>query len=153
MYTNEFISLNGQVEKPFVYPGVLEAVRHLTSKGKIIAIVSSHPKKSLIEEAKRYGIDKYISIFEGDIIHKPEIISKLLKYFNYNHEQSLYVGDCIQDWNAGKEIGIVPVIVYCGYQTKDFIKKHVPYNVFSAFPEVAHAKSFFMENQKITIQS
>ncbi len=122
VYSRFYSMVSGNGNKPSIYPGAKEVLEYISSKGKYIAVVSSHPIRHLVEESEMYRIKQYISDFVGDSIKKAKSIELVCKKFGVSPAHTAYVGDTVQDIKSAREAGVIPVGVTNGYQKKEFMK-------------------------------
>jgi HAD superfamily hydrolase (TIGR01509 family) len=111
---------------PRVYPDVHDVFNHLKSKGKEIAVLSSHPGENLVKEADSYGVTEFISLILGNSRDKVEGLLEVCGALKENPECCLYIGDTIYDIQAAKGAGMHSGGVCQGYHVKERLESENP---------------------------
>jgi len=114
-----------QVEdQPQIYPGVQEVLQRLHSSGKKLAILSTHVKEKIKEEATEYGIHDIFLEINGGIHDKRGKIMEIMERNGFNPEETMYIGDMVHDIETGKLAGVTTVALTWGYQDEEVLKPH-----------------------------
>src|SRR3989337_2465271 len=100
--------------KTFLYPGVLETLRHFKQLNKKMAVVTNKPIKfteRLLEELALKGF--FMMALGGDSLPNrkphPEPIEKVIATLGILRERTVFVGDSPIDCETGKRAGIAPI--------------------------------------------
>lgn len=133
VFEAEFLKWSQTVmaEKAKIYPDTFETVSVLKKCGKRLSIVTGKPKQRVIEILEKYGID---SIFDaifgyGDYCKEkpePDSIIQCIEACNIPREQTVYVGDSINDVLAAQNAGVVPILLCRNEKQSDFEQSCCP---------------------------
>lgn len=109
-----------------LYPGVRETIEALSGQRK--AVLSNKSELLAVEILDRLGILPYMeTVVGGDSGDgrkpNPEPILGMLSRFRQRAEETIIVGDCIYDIDAGLAAGIKTVAVTYGYGADNFAEK------------------------------
>ncbi|RLJ06882.1 MAG: hypothetical protein DRP12_03305 [Candidatus Aenigmatarchaeota archaeon] len=113
--------------KPKIYPEVKETLQFLKKKNVRMAVLSAHPQKHLLAEAREYGIDHFFELIRGGCWDKAEGLRKVCREMGINLKRKrkragvLYVGDTTHDIKSAHEAGIASAWVDHGYHKKEDI--------------------------------
>lgn len=112
------------------YAGILEMLSNLKSKGLKIAVVSNKFDLAVKELCKKY-FDGYIDFAAGEneaqgIKKKPapDTVLTVLKEFELNPEDAVYVGDSDVDIMTAKNSQMPCISVTWGFRDEDFLLKN-----------------------------
>ncbi len=112
------------------YTGILEMLSNLKSKGLKIAVVSNKFDLAVKELCKKY-FDGYIDFAAGEneaqgIKKKPapDTVFTVLKEFELNPEDAVYVGDSDVDIMTAKNSQMPCISVTWGFRDEDFLLKN-----------------------------
>ncbi len=109
------------------YDGVLKVLEKIKNMGIKTAVVSNKFDSAAKELCKRYfGNLIDIVVGQSDSIPQkpsPESILKVIKYFGYDAENCIYVGDSEVDIQTAKNASIPCISVIWGYREKDTLEK------------------------------
>lgn len=112
------------------YAGILEMLSNLKSKGLKIAVVSNKFDLAVKELCKKY-FDGYIDFAAGEneaqgIKKKPapDTVFTVLKEFELNPEDAVYVGDSDVDIMTAKNSQMPCISVTWGFRDEDFLLKN-----------------------------
>lgn len=114
--------------KPEAFPGVVETLSVLKSRGYLLTIASSRSHKSLIELTHNMGIANDISYLIGaDDVEKakpnPEPVLNTLRAMHFEASQTLVVGDMAVDILMGVNAGAMTCGVTWGNGSKEELEK------------------------------
>ncbi len=112
--------------EPELYPGVIKIINFLHQKDYKIFILSSDPISKLLPEIKKSGFANLITKTMGNVYHKSEAISLLVKNFNLNKKKTFYIGDTTGDVEAGKLAGVITIAATWGFQPRKILAKAKP---------------------------
>lgn len=110
----------------YCFSGVKETLNHLENKGIKLFIVSSDPYSRLISEIKSHGFFNHFSEIITDVHEKDKILNRLIVKYNLNPEETIYIGDCAGDVEAGKINRVKTGAISWGLQSKEILKEAQP---------------------------
>lgn len=113
-------------QNTFPYEGMVEVIKYLKDKGYLLAVATN----KIDAIAKELVNTHYPNLFDyilGDIdgVPKkphPDMINNILKHFNLNKEDALYIGDTNVDEQTAINSGLDYYLLTYGYRTKEEIK-------------------------------
>jgi HAD superfamily hydrolase (TIGR01509 family) len=94
---------------PAPFPGVVDLLEMLTSKGVQIAMVTGKGIHSTRLSLKQFGLEKYFEVLETGSPNGPDKINgirRVLARLNADPAETLYIGDAPSDIIYCKEVGI-----------------------------------------------
>lgn len=114
-------------DKTGPYPGILELLEELKSRGIVCAIASNKSHSSVITLKEIY-FEGYIQEAAGAVDGKPTkpdpyMVSNLMKNLDCIPEETLYVGDSQVDVMTAANAGLDLVAVSWGFRTEEELKK------------------------------
>lgn len=121
---------NNMYNKTSPYIGILEMLEYLKENGYKIAVVSNKFDSAVKELCEKYFkgfIDYSAGENEAAGIRKkpaPDTVLKVLKNFNLNCAQAVYVGDSEVDILTAKNSKIPCISVTWGFKSKEFLVKN-----------------------------
>lgn len=108
------------VEETYPYPGVEETLRHFSSRGKTMAVVTNKPEvlaDGILKELKLRGM--FQMLVGGDTLRNkkphPEPLEKVLNSMGVGHGEAVFVGDSAIDAETGRTAGIFTIGVSYGF--------------------------------------
>ncbi|MFA3783034.1 HAD family hydrolase [Melioribacteraceae bacterium 4301-Me] len=131
-----------------VYPGIIEVIRLIKSKGLPLAIFTGKGKKTTEITLKFIEVDQYFDmIITSDDVkeHKPspEGINKFIDHFNLQRSRVLMIGDSPADILASKKAGIkIASVVWDSYAKDEVLSMDSDY----IFYTVDELKEFVKKN-------
>lgn len=135
-YRNTLNSVRKEGIHPQVYPNAKRSLEKLTAKRIRLAVVSSHPEKSLKEEAKEYRIFDLFDRFLGSSRDKTLGILGILKGWNVSYKNASYIGDTIYDIQAAKKANVFSIGITTGYHMKNRLLKEKPDLIVDSLKEL-----------------
>jgi phosphoglycolate phosphatase len=108
------------------YDGVMETINFLKTKGFNLACITNKPSIFTDKILYESGLNQYLDlILSGDSLEKmkpdPLPIIYSCEFFNIKTNESIMVGDSMNDVEAGKSAGAYVVTVPYGYQSGEKI--------------------------------
>jgi pyrophosphatase PpaX len=107
--------------KPF--PFALETIQSLIAKGIHVGIVTSKLRRNALLTLEVCGLPTNIFMISLDEVKHPkpdpEGIQKALQYFHVTPEETLFIGDTVYDYRAGKNAGVHTALVSWSLKTFD----------------------------------
>ena len=125
LYQQHYAALNG--EHAAVYPGVIEGLELLRSRGLPLAVLTNKPGAPARELLKRKGLDGYFShVFGGDDFERkkpdPLPLLKTCEALGTPPSATWMVGDSRNDAEAANAAGCPLVLVTYGYNHGEDIR-------------------------------
>lgn len=136
-YRNTLNAVRKEGIHPRVYSDAKLSLKNLVKKGVRLAVVSSHPEKSLKEEAKEYELADFFEKFIGSSRDKTLGILDVLKGWNVNSKNVSYIGDAIYDIQAAKKANVFSIGITTGYHSKDRLLKEKPDLIVDCLKDLA----------------
>lgn len=110
-----------------IFDGMDEVLAKLKSEGCVLGILSSNSEKNIREFLNRNGIDVFDFIFtENSLFGKDKIIKKIIKKYNFDPQEIVYIGDETRDVEAAKKCGLISVAVTWGFNDREVLEKLKP---------------------------
>lgn len=118
----EYYSKNAQ-KNTRPYDGIIELLKYLKKSGIKIALNSNKYDAAVKSLSSRY-FDDLVEIALGESNNCPKKpdptgVEKILKYFNCNKDNAIYIGDSLVDIQTAKNAKIPCISVSWGYCNKD----------------------------------
>jgi len=115
----EYYANQGMFENT-VYPGIMELLEKLKSKGIIMAIATSKARVYALRIADKYGFTKYFDVImgaelDGSRERKSDVISAALNELGGGFQKIIMIGDREHDIIGAQETGIDSIGVTWGY--------------------------------------
>lgn len=107
-------------------PNVQKTITTLVKSGWIILVASSDPRERLEKEAKQFKIYDKITEISSELHDKIPAMKKLIRKYNIDTKNSIYIGDTIGDIETGKKIGLKTVAVSTGMNIAKRLKTAKP---------------------------
>ncbi len=110
------------------YPGVMEMLGSLRSRGKKIAVVSNKFYTATQELCRHFFGDLVdVAIGEREDIRKkpaPDTVNEALRQLNAGREGAVYIGDSDVDVDTAKNSAMPCISVLWGFRGHDFLVEH-----------------------------
>lgn len=108
------------------YPGIMELLKELKTRGKKIAVVSNKFYDATQELVKHF-FGEYVSVAIGERenIRKkpaPDTVLEAMRMLGVDKEGAVYIGDSDVDFNTAKNVGIPCVSVLWGFRDREFLE-------------------------------
>lgn len=123
-------------KKPKLFPGVKEVLEFLNKKGKKLAILSSYPEQTLLEEIEHHGIQGLFLDVVGGAHDKVSAMATLMERNDFLAFSTAYVGDMVYDIRIGKIAKVTTIALSWGYQTRSRLLSAQPDFVLSDLREI-----------------
>lgn len=129
------------VQKSSLYPGVLECLRTLRSRGVRLACVTNKPKAFTEPLLGHFQIDRYFDlVLSGDSLAKkkpdPFPLVHACQQLAVKTVDSIMVGDSSSDILAARNAGIRCMYASYGYSEAETVKALEPDGVLDSFAEL-----------------
>lgn len=105
--------------KPVMYPDASEVLAALNGRGLKLAVVSSHPEGSLVEELNNYGIACHFNTISGNPSPKSKRLVDVCHELNVPVSQAFFVEDTIYGLKAGYRAGVDSFGITTGYHSRE----------------------------------
>ena len=124
-----------------LFPAVPKLLSYLKRKGYKLAVASNRPTKFSLILIRHLKIGKFFDYYLfADKLKRgkphPEILIKIRKRFSLGPSEVLYVGDMAIDVQAGRRARIKTVAVTTGSNTRQELKKEIPYLIISGITDL-----------------
>ncbi len=107
--------------------GVEDILKQLRGIGKQMGILSSNTSENILKFLKENNLDIFDFIHTtSKIWTKNTSLKNLIKKYNLQLDQVLYIGDEVRDIAAAKRLGVKVAAVTWGYNSSKTLKKHNP---------------------------
>lgn len=119
-----------------LFPGVIETISHLHAAGLRLFILTNKPAKSAQRIIEKFNLQSFfIEILSPDSVHPPFCIKTdgariLMNDFDLLPDETVLIGDSIDDFNAAKSCGFSFITATYGYGA-DEIKSQYRIKKFS----------------------
>lgn len=130
---------------PQAYPDAKKSLQEFVKKGIKLAVVSSHPEKSLKEEAGEYGLTNFFERFFGSCRDKKLAILGILKSWNIDNKDASFIGDTTYDIQAAKKANIFSIGITTGYHIRKKLLEERPNLIVNSLTELL---LYFTNKQK-----
>jgi phosphoglycolate phosphatase-like HAD superfamily hydrolase len=105
-----------EVGKVKLFPGVVELLLALKSRGYRLGIVSSNSEANIRSLLKQYRLEYLFDfITTGSTFGKGKTIERMMKQYNCPKSDAIYIGDEIRDIQAARSIDIRVIAVAWGF--------------------------------------
>lgn len=105
-------------------------IRKIKDEAKI-AIVSTNSAATIKNYLESINLNIFDDIIEASLFDKSRGIKKLMKKYNVQIDQTIYIGDETRDIEASKRAGVKCISVLWGLNHKDALEKLSPYKIAS----------------------
>ena len=119
-FVNLFIDMHDEqaIKNTQPYPGVIETLKKLSSKGISMAIATNKRYAPTIKLINHFDWQEYFTCIEssdsqGQIRNKDEMIQEILKNHNYN--KAFFVGDTVNDGISANQNNLLFIKANYGY--------------------------------------
>lgn len=110
------------------YPGVMEMLRELKSRGKHIAVVSNKFHAATKELCRHFfGNLVEVAVGESSNVRKkpaPDTVEEVLKLLNVSRNSAVYIGDSDVDIDTARNSRMECISVLWGFRDKAFLVSH-----------------------------
>lgn len=122
-YYREYFKKTGIFENE-IYPGIESLLKELKRNSIKSVVATSKPKIFSKQITDHFNITQYFTAIEGSFLNgkrsdKSELISYILKKYNFNLQNTIMVGDRKHDIIGAKNNGINSIGVGYGYGTAE----------------------------------
>ncbi|SFG97875.1 haloacid dehalogenase superfamily, subfamily IA, variant 1 with third motif having Dx(3-4)D or Dx(3-4)E [Desulfotomaculum arcticum] len=110
-----------------IYEGLKTVLGELKKAGLKISIVSSNSIENINEFLKNSEINVFDNVYSsGSFFNKDRAIAHLMRKYNLNSREVIYIGDEIRDIIACKKSSVRIIAVSWGYDSKELLEKANP---------------------------
>lgn len=125
-FRNHYMQHNLDTTQP--YPGVMEMLESLRTRGKKVAVVSNKFYAATQELCRHFFGDLVdVAIGEREDIRKkpaPDTVMEALRQMNVSRDKAVYIGDSDVDVMTAKNSGMPCISVLWGFRDYDFLVEH-----------------------------
>ena len=123
--------------RPFIYPDAKDVLGFLNSDGRILTVLSTHPRENLVREAESYDVAGFFDLIQGEAKDKAPALEEMCAKFGIQQSATLFTGDTIYDIRAAKKARVVSAAVCTGYHTRERLEKENPCYVFENLADLS----------------
>lgn len=139
LYQHHYALEHDTLTTPF--PGTLEMLETLKSKGFRLGIVTSKTRQVALRSAGFLGIDRYMEVIiavEDVSRHKPQPdpVLKALELIQKPVETAAYIGDSPFDIIAAKRAGVAAFGVTWGMSNREELARHEPHSILEKWEDL-----------------
>ena len=125
-FRNHYMQHNLDTTQP--YPGVMEMLESLRTRGKKVAVVSNKFYAATQELCRHFFGDLVdVAIGEREDIRKkpaPDTVMEALRQMSVSRDKAVYIGDSDVDVMTAKNSGMPCISVLWGFRDYDFLVEH-----------------------------
>ncbi|MBN1215318.1 MAG: HAD family hydrolase [Candidatus Lokiarchaeota archaeon] len=126
-----FNQFNIYREEAGLFEGIEDIIIKLKKKNINLAILTNNQKTYADEVLERYNLKKYFKTLVGfnevsQVKPNPEGIIKIMKTWNLDPDEVIFIGDMTTDIQAGKAAEVTMICVASGLAKKIDLEKHKP---------------------------
>lgn len=126
LYKQELESAHARGLTPTIYPDVKDTLEFLSNKKIKLAVVSSHPKETLLKEIKKYGLSKLLLLVIGGSKDKVADLGRISDELKIEPDFCLYVDDTVWGIRAAKKAGFKSAAILTGYHLRERLSAEDP---------------------------
>lgn len=124
-----FISFYGELSGSLrVFPEVMDIIPYLDGKGYVQAVISGFEKSRLTSSLSSFGLDGYFKFMSGsdsiDCASKSDRALHMIAKYNFNPEETLFIGDMYHDYEVAKNAGADCLLIAKGHQGAEVLKSY-----------------------------
>lgn len=128
-YLNEYARNSRVHTQP--YPGMVKALQDLVRQGIQLIVYSNKDNPEAQEVIRHYFPEIPFLAVRGslpDVPLKPDptALTELLEELELEPQQGIYLGDTVMDMQCAKAVGLYPVAVLWGFQTREELATENP---------------------------
>lgn len=111
------------------YPGIKEMLTKLKGLAKLVVV--SNKDHDLTNKIINKEFPNIFDVVQGSYVDQPKkphpyLINKIIKEYQINKEECLYIGDTNVDKESADNAGLKYLLVNYGYRTKEELEKMCP---------------------------
>lgn len=103
-----------------LYDGAYGMLKELKNSGKRLFIATFKPMLPTQRVLKKLKLDMFEDVYTidkfGEKISKTQMIEDILKKYGLNKEETVMIGDAVNDMNAAKQAGVTAIAAMWGYE-------------------------------------
>lgn len=116
-----------KLDHAHIYPGILETVKYLKEKGKILVVCTNKPDiaaKGMISTLFGENVFDAVQGALDDVPKKPDptAAQNILNSFAINSEDCVWIGDSDVDIKTAKNLGCVSIGVLWGFRSRESLE-------------------------------
>jgi len=119
------------------FDDVRDFLAHAQSRDVTVFAVSGHPTEQLHEWFVTQGIDDHLFCIFGGSRDKRACITNACKKIGVDHAMTCYVGDWGVDMRAARGVGVVPIGITRGYETRTILESNDAAHVIDHLHELS----------------
>lgn len=119
-------------EKDTLIDGAEDTLKELKNLGVNVAIITGRmvPKDEVWKELARFNLDRLVDLVYTrrdnycDGRRRTELIIEVMKKFNTDRSEVIFIGDYWPDMQSGREAGVLTIGVLTGHENKEKLKEN-----------------------------
>ncbi len=119
-----------------LYDGVKTTLEQLYRRQVNLFIVSSDPNVTLFKDIEESKLKYLFTEIRGSVYEKDIVLNELVKKYNLNPNNTIYIGDTSGDIEAGKEAGLYTIAFSEGIQHPEILALSNPNKTISKISEL-----------------
>jgi phosphoglycolate phosphatase/pyrophosphatase PpaX len=121
-------------EKTHPFPGIADALEHLTAAGAVCTVATSKATEAAVVSARHLGIDGHFTLYIGDdlVTNKkphPEMLERTLAKTGVSPVAAVMIGDATTDIEMGNAVGVDTIAVTWGAHPIDRLRAAEPTHI------------------------
>jgi HAD superfamily hydrolase (TIGR01509 family) len=100
------------------YPGIIALIKKFKMAGIKMVVLSSDLPDTLLPELERFGLKGLFEEVITNIHNKTDSVPEIIKKYNFNHDETVFIGDSNHEVEAGKKANIKTIAVTWGFSTE-----------------------------------
>ena len=125
-------------QKASVVKDMYETLDELKGRGCLLGIVTSSRKKFVEAFLKSHGISCFDFIDSSiHLFGKDKVLNKLIKKYELDPKETVYIGDEVRDIEAAKAAGMTTCAVTWGYNNEKILREAAPDFVVHTAKEIS----------------
>jgi phosphoglycolate phosphatase-like HAD superfamily hydrolase len=101
-----------------MFPGAGELIQGIRDHDHFVAVVSAYNPDKLIDDVVKRGLADKLHYVVGGVRDKPPVFRKLMKMYGIAPEDTICVGDQVEDAEAALAVGSRALVVPHGFHPK-----------------------------------
>jgi HAD superfamily hydrolase (TIGR01549 family) len=129
--------MTGDMGKIPAFPGMEQLLQNLHQRGYQLGLVSTNIEKNIEVFFQSHHFPQFdLNYYGSAILGKARVLKGLLKKYDVQVGQALYVGDETRDIEAARAIGLPIIAVTWGYNNEAALKSLLPQHLASTSEEL-----------------
>ncbi|MFA7377774.1 MAG: HAD family hydrolase [Patescibacteria group bacterium] len=122
--------------KSSYYPGIVNLIKDLKSKGVRMVVISSDFSENLKEEINNFNLNNIFIDVISDSHDKTDDVINVINKYKFDKEDTIIIGDSNHEVEAGKKAGIKTLSVTWGFTDRDKLSISNPDFIVNSIEEL-----------------